>query len=87
MFSLNTGEINDMRRKPDVFVVKDPNNAGSLEPGTVQTEVTQIVQVWSLGVTNTLTILREGNYSHFYGQLIAKAAACLKGRDIILEVS
>lgn len=76
-----------MRRKLVFPVFKDPDNVGSLYSGTVPTEVTQIVQGWSLGVTNTLTILTEGNYSHFYGQLIAKASACLNGRDIVLEVS
>lgn len=76
-----------MTRKPTAFVVKDPDNIDLRSLGPCQQEATRIIQGWPLVVTTTLSILREGNYSHFYGQLIAKAAAALKSRDIILELS
>ena len=42
---------------------------------------------WPTGTINSPTIQRQGNYSHFYGQLIAEVAACLKDRNILSDAS
>lgn len=64
-----------------------PTDAESLKPGTVPAEETRNGQDWPVGVIDIPTIQRQGDYSHFYGELIAQVVACLKDRNILLDTS
>lgn len=87
MNTISSNEKNDKAGNSLINAVICPKDAESLKPGTVPAEETWNGQGWPMGMINSPTIQRQGDYSHFYGQLIAKVAACLKDRNILLDAS